>query len=111
MMRAPPEAGGTNDRSKVVCSVDLEAMCRTARELVAPGKGVLAADESTPTMAKRLAAIGLESTEDRRRAYRQLLFTTGGSATGSVASSSSTRPSASGTDNGPPFVEVCARRA
>ena len=54
-------------------------MIRTAQALVAPGKGILAADESTPTMAKRLAAVGVESTEERRRAYRQMLFTTGGS--------------------------------
>ena len=51
-------------------------MIHTAEALVAPGKGILAADESTPTMAKRLAGIGLESTEQRRRAYRQILFTT-----------------------------------
>src|SRR5512135_1799041 len=53
-------------------------MIRTAEALVAPGKGILAADESTPTIAKRLKAIGLESTEERRRAYRELLFTTKG---------------------------------
>jgi fructose-bisphosphate aldolase class I len=53
-------------------------MIQTAQALVAPGKGILAADESTPTMAKRLAAIGVESTEPRRRTYRELLFTTPG---------------------------------
>lgn len=53
-------------------------MTETARALVASGKGILAADESTPTMKRRLAGIGLESTEDRRRAYRQILFTTEG---------------------------------
>jgi fructose-bisphosphate aldolase, class I len=56
--------------------MSLEAMQETARALVAPGKGVLAADESTSTMAKRLAAVGLESTEPRRRTYREILFTT-----------------------------------
>ena len=56
----------------------LETMEQTARALVAPGKGVLAADESNPTMAKRLAGVGLESTEPRRRSYRETLFTTGG---------------------------------
>lgn len=56
----------------------LEAMRDAAHALVTPGKGVLAADESTPTMAKRLAAVGLESTEPRRRAYREILFTTDG---------------------------------
>lgn len=58
--------------------MDLTAMTRTALEIVAPGKGILAADESTPTMAKRLASIDLESTEERRRAYREILFTTEG---------------------------------
>jgi fructose-bisphosphate aldolase class I len=58
--------------------MDLAAMIPTAQALVAPGKGILAADESTPTMGRRLAAIGLESTEQRRRAYRQLLFTAPG---------------------------------
>jgi fructose-bisphosphate aldolase class I len=53
-------------------------MDHTAQALAAPGKGILAADESTPTMAKRLAAVGLESTEPLRRAYRELLFTTEG---------------------------------
>ncbi len=52
----------------------LDAMITTARQLVAPGKGILAADESTPTMTKRLAAVGVDSTEDDRRRYRQLLF-------------------------------------
>jgi fructose-bisphosphate aldolase class I len=59
-------------------TVDLESMIETAQALVAPGKGILAADESTPTMAKRLAAVGVESTEERRRAYRQILFTSEG---------------------------------
>jgi fructose-bisphosphate aldolase class I len=50
----------------------------TARALVAEGKGILAADESTGTIKKRFDSIGLESTEDARRAYRDLLFTTPG---------------------------------
>jgi fructose-bisphosphate aldolase, class I len=55
--------------------MDLEFMTKTAQALVAPGKGILAADESTPTMAKRLGGIGMESTEPRRLAYREILFT------------------------------------
>jgi fructose-bisphosphate aldolase class I len=47
-----------------------------ARALVAPGKGILAADESDGTIKKRFDSIGIESTEDNRRAYRDLLFTT-----------------------------------
>ena len=50
----------------------------TAKALVAEGKGILAADESTGTIKKRFDSIGLESTEETRRAYRNLLFTTPG---------------------------------
>ena len=51
-----------------------------ARALVAPSKGILAADESDGTIKKRFDSIGTESTEDSRRAYRELLFTTDGAA-------------------------------
>jgi fructose-bisphosphate aldolase, class I len=54
---------------------DLES---TARALVAEGKGILAADESDGTIKKRFDSIGIESTEESRRAYRDLLFTTEG---------------------------------
>jgi fructose-bisphosphate aldolase class I len=50
----------------------------TAKLLVAEGKGILAADESLGTIKKRFESINLESTEDRRRAYREMLFTTAG---------------------------------
>lgn len=49
-----------------------------ANLLVAKGKGILAADESLPTIKKRFDGIGVESTEDSRRAYRELLFVTPG---------------------------------
>jgi fructose-bisphosphate aldolase class I len=55
--------------------VELEA---TARALVAKGKGILAADESHPTIQKRFTAIGVESSEENRRSYRDLLFSTQG---------------------------------
>jgi fructose-bisphosphate aldolase class I len=51
----------------------------TARALVAPGKGILAADESFPTIAKRLQGVGVESSEEVRRTYRQMLLTAPGS--------------------------------
>jgi fructose-bisphosphate aldolase, class I len=51
---------------------------QTARALVAPGKGILAADESDGTIKKRFDTIHVESTEENRRAYRELLFTTPG---------------------------------
>jgi len=54
----------------------MSVLHETALALVAPGKGILAADESTGTIAKRFDAIGVESTEEHRRAYRELLFTT-----------------------------------
>lgn len=57
---------------------DLDQLIRTAEALVAPGKGILAADESHPTMAKRLASIGVESTPSARRRYREILWTTPG---------------------------------
>src|SRR5438128_6869154 len=50
----------------------------TARALVAEGKGILAADESDSTTKKRFDSIGVESTEENRRAYRELLFSTEG---------------------------------
>jgi fructose-bisphosphate aldolase class I len=55
--------------------VELEA---TARALVAKGKGILAADESHPTIQKRFSGIGVESNEENRRAYRDMLFSTQG---------------------------------
>lgn len=55
-----------------------DALIQTAKEMLAPGKGVLAADESTGTITKRLSGIGVESTEANRQAYRNLLFTTPG---------------------------------
>jgi fructose-bisphosphate aldolase, class I len=55
-----------------------QSLADTARALVAPGKGILAADESPPTIEKRFQKINVESTEDNRRAYREMLFTTPG---------------------------------
>src|SRR6201982_956546 len=54
---------------------DLESI---AKKLVAPGKGILAADESSGTIEKRLKSISVPSTEENRRAYREILFTTNG---------------------------------
>ena len=57
-----------------------DELVATARALVAPGKGILAADESSGTIKKRFDSIDVESTEEHRRAYRELLFTTQGAA-------------------------------
>ena len=53
-------------------------LASVAQAMVAPGKGILAADESFPTIKKRFDSISLESTEEHRRAYREMLFTTRG---------------------------------
>ncbi len=58
--------------------LDKELLERTARELVAPGRGVLAADESNGTMSNRLQAVGVEPSSEARRAYRANLFATEG---------------------------------
>jgi fructose-bisphosphate aldolase, class I len=50
----------------------------TVAALLAPGKGLLAADESFPTIGKRFKELGIPSTEENRRAYREMLFTTHG---------------------------------
>jgi fructose-bisphosphate aldolase, class I len=89
--------------------MDLATMIPTAKTLVSPGRGILAADESSPTMAERLAEIGLESTEERRRAYRQLLFTAPGIGehiSGVILFDETIRQR---TDDGTPFVEVLRR--
>src|SRR5436190_4715929 len=51
---------------------------QTAQALVAPGKGILAADESEPTIKKRFEKLGIANTEENRRAYRDMLFSTPG---------------------------------
>merc|ERR1719181_960185 len=56
---------------------DAELM-ETASKIASPGKGILAMDESNGTCGKRLDSIGVENTEDNRRAYRELLLTTPG---------------------------------
>ncbi|EPZ31990.1 fructose-bisphosphate aldolase [Rozella allomycis CSF55] len=53
-------------------------LAQTAEGIVASGKGILAADESTGTIGKRFKDINVENTEENRRAYRELLFTAGG---------------------------------
>jgi fructose-bisphosphate aldolase class I len=58
--------------------MELEQLNKTAEAIVAEGKGILAADESDGTIKKRFDSIDLESTEENRRAYRDLLFTTEG---------------------------------
>src|SRR4249919_2692247 len=82
----------------------------TAAALVADGKGILAADESTGTIKKRFDTIGVESTEENRRAYRNLLFTTPGAEeyiSGVILYDETIRQKA---DDGTPFPELLASK-
>jgi fructose-bisphosphate aldolase class I len=86
---------------------ELEA---TARALVAEGKGILAADESDGTIKKRFDSIGVESTEENRRGYRELLFTTEGVEeyiSGVILFDETIRQSAA---DGTPFPELLERK-
>ena len=82
----------------------------TARAIVADHKGILAADESTGTIKKRFDSIGVESTEENRRFYRELLFTAPGmeeSIGGVILYDETIRQSA---DDGTPFPELLASK-
>lgn len=79
---------------------------QTARDLVAPGKGILAADESTGTIEKRFKSISIENNEKNRQQYRQMLFTTkniGQYISGVILFDETIRQK---TDDGMPFVDV-----
>ena len=60
--------------------MNLKELNSVARAMVAPGKGILAADESAPTIKKRFDSISLQSTEENRRLYREMLFSAPGAA-------------------------------
>jgi fructose-bisphosphate aldolase class I len=82
----------------------------TAKALVAKGKGILAADESFGTIKKRFDKIGVESTEDTRRSYREMLFTTPGTEayiSGVILFDETIRQNAA---NGTPFPKVLAEK-
>ena len=88
-------------------SNELEA---TVKALVQKGRGILAADESGPTIAKRFKTIGVESTEDNRRAYRSLLLSTpdlGQHVSGVILYEETLGQRA---DDGEPLPQLAARR-
>ena len=77
-----------------------------ASKMVAPAKGILATDESTGTIGKRLASIGVDNNEENRRAYRELLFTTAGAGafiSGVILYDETIRQSAA---DGTPFTKI-----
>lgn len=86
-------------------------LAQIADAVVAPGKGLLAADESTGSIGKRLATIGLENTEPNRRAYRQLLFTSDASLSEAISGVILFDETFwQKTDDGTPFVELMKSR-
>ena len=56
--------------------MSIEQLADIAQAMVAPGKGIIAIDESTSTIAKRFEGVGIPNNEENRRAYRELLLTT-----------------------------------
>jgi len=87
----------------------MTAMQETALAMVAAGKGILAADESTRTIQKRLDSIGVDSTEENRRFYRGLLFGTEGAQdyiSGVIMFDETIRQRA---DDGTPFPHLLAQ--
>src|SRR6184192_2224588 len=89
---------------------DLAQLEATAEALVAEGKGILAADESDGTIKKRFDSIGIESTEESRRAYRDMLFTTEGAEefiSGVILFDETIRQSSA---DGTPFPELLASK-
>jgi fructose-bisphosphate aldolase class I len=79
--------------------------------LVAPGKGILAADETAPTLTKRFETLGIQSTEESRRVYRQMLFATPGLGqfiSGAILYDETIRQKGS---TGTPLVEVLASQS
>lgn len=83
-----------------------EELSKIAKQMVAKGKGILAADESMNTVGKRFAGINLENTEDNRRAFREMLLTASGEGeyiSGVILFDETIRQK---TGNGKTFVEV-----
>ncbi len=83
-----------------------QELAATAKAMVAPGKGILAADESYSTANKRFEKLGIPTTEEMRRAYREMLFTTPGIGdffSGVILFDETIRQS---TKDGTPFTKV-----
>ncbi|XP_043653726.1 fructose-bisphosphate aldolase [Drosophila teissieri] len=87
-----------------------ELIC-ISKALVAPGKGILAADESSAVMGKRFQLIGVENTEENRRIYRQMLFTTDPKIAENISGVIFYHETLhQRTDDGLPFVEALRRK-
>ena len=89
--------------------MSIEQLAETARAMVAPGKGIIAIDESAGTCKKRFDGVGIESTEENRRAYRELLLTAPNASqylSGAILFDETIRQK---DRNGVPFAEVMAK--
>lgn len=83
-------------------------LAKTARRMVAPGKGILAADESNATIGKRFSAVGVENSVENRRMWRQIMFEADGLEnyiSGVILFDETIRQSA---DSGKPFAQILA---
>ncbi|CAH0713561.1 unnamed protein product, partial [Brenthis ino] len=84
---------------------------RTAEEIVAPGKGILAVDEANEAIGKLLASVDLENTEDNRRRYRQLLFTANDDISNNISAVILFDETVyQKTDEGIPFIDVLKKK-
>src|SRR3979490_2146093 len=91
--------------------MDKELLSNTAAAMLAKGKGILAADESSGTCEKRFKSVGVECTEENRRAYRGLLFGTPGVeqyVSGVILFDETARQKAA---DGTPFPQYLAKKA
>ncbi len=90
----------------MIDSLIIAELSKIAKQMVAPGKGILAADESMKTVGKRFASIELENTEDNRRAFREMLLTAPGESqyiSGVILHDETIRQT---TSSGKTFVEI-----
>ncbi|SEL71738.1 fructose-bisphosphate aldolase [Pseudoxanthomonas sp. GM95] len=90
--------------------MSIEQLAETAQAMVAAGKGIIAIDESTATIGKRFAAVGIENTEEHRRRYRELLLTTpklSDHISGAILYDETIRQS---TKDGIPFAQYMAKQ-
>src|SRR5437899_2755024 len=97
-----PRAGGSR--------AAIDVLLATAEALVAKGKGILAADETVPTLTRRFEPLGIPSTEGSRRTYREMLFTASGVAefiSGVIMQDETIRQTGS---SGAPLAQVLANQ-
>ncbi|HTA64927.1 MAG TPA: class I fructose-bisphosphate aldolase, partial [Xanthomonadaceae bacterium] len=89
--------------------MSIDQLAETAQAMVAAGKGIIAIDESTNTIAKRFQGVGVENSEENRRAYREMLLTTpnlGEHISGAILYDETLRQK---TKDGVPFALVMAK--